>query len=110
MSIIKYNSLVPFKGFVAMNFFGIILARKEFKPLSDRTVRHEKIHTAQMREMLYIPFYAWFIIEWIVKLFKYGSKSYDNISFEREAYKNEHDIGYLAKRKHCAWFRYVYTK
>ena len=42
-----------------------------------------------MREMLYIIYYLWYIIEWIILLFKYGSKAYRNIRFEKEAYANE---------------------
>ena len=45
-----YNSLIPFKGFSAINLFGIVFARKEYKELSRRTLNHEAIHTAQMKE------------------------------------------------------------
>jgi hypothetical protein len=40
-----------------------------------------------MKEMLYIPFYLWYGVEWLVKLFCKGN-AYRNISFEREAYDN----------------------
>lgn len=105
--IIIYNSLIPFKGFQAINLFGVVFARKEYKELSQRTLNHEAIHTAQMREMLYIGFYIWYLIEWIVKLFRYGRRAYENISFEREAYENQYDCTYLHKRKHWAWLRRV---
>ena len=55
-----YNSLIPFKGFIAINLFGIVFARKEYKELSRRTLNHEAIHTAQMKEMLYVSF-SWSI-------------------------------------------------
>ena len=45
-----YNSLIPFRGFTAINLFGCVFARREFEPVSDRILRHEAIHTAQMRE------------------------------------------------------------
>ena len=48
-------------------------------------------HTAQMKEMLYIFFYLWYVVEWIIRLFMKGN-AYRNISFEREAYSNEDDI------------------
>ena len=35
-----YNKILPFKGFAAMNLFGIILAREECKPLSRVTLNH----------------------------------------------------------------------
>lgn len=53
---IIYNKLIPFKGFAAINLFGVLFARKECKPLSERTINHEAIHTAQMRELLYVGF------------------------------------------------------
>ncbi len=75
-----YNSLIPFKGFIAINLFGIVFARKEYKELSRRTLNHEAIHTAQMKEMLYIGFYIWYLSEWLIKLSVYGKKAYENIS------------------------------
>ena len=35
---IIYNSLIPFRGYKAMMLFGVIFARKKFKPLSAVTV------------------------------------------------------------------------
>lgn len=86
---ILYNTLIPFPGFTAINLFGVIFARKECEPLSKQTLNHEAIHTAQMKEMLYVGFYLWYVIEWLVKLFIYGEQAYRNISFEREAYAYE---------------------
>ena len=37
---IIYNSLIPFRGYKAMMLFGVIFARKKFKPLSAVTVNH----------------------------------------------------------------------
>lgn len=55
---IIYNKLIPFKGFIGINLFGIIFVRKEYKKRLYRSViNHENIHTAQMKEMLYIFFY-----------------------------------------------------
>lgn len=100
-----YNSLIPFKGFSAINLFGIVFARKEYKELSQRTLNYEAIHTAQMKEMLYIGFYIWYLSEWLIKLPVYGKKAYENISFEREAYAFQSDRYYLKVRKHYAWLK-----
>lgn len=106
---IIYNNIIPFKGFVAINLFGIIFARKEYKnQIYVSTINYEDIHTAQMKEMLYIFFYIWYFIEWVVKYFKYGSnEAYFRISFEREAYHNQYDYDYIAKRKHYSWFKLI---
>jgi len=88
------NKIIPFKGFLAINLFGILFARKK---LSEIDTNHEKIHTEQMKELLYIPFYIIYIIEytirWFIPFFKMSlpdsHKIYRSISFEQEAYKNE---------------------
>jgi hypothetical protein len=35
------------------------------------------------------------------------TKGYHNISFEREAYTNDHDLNYLKKRRIFAFRRYL---
>ena len=46
------------KSFIAINLFGMIVTCEE---LSKVELNHEHIHTAQARELLYIPFYLWYI-------------------------------------------------
>lgn len=100
-----FNNIIPFPGFKAINLFGILFARKGSR-IDDRTINHESIHTAQMKEMLYILFYIWYIIEWIIRLFMKGN-AYRNISFEREAYGNEHNMNYLNERNKFNWLKYL---
>lgn len=80
---IIYNKLIPFKGFAAINLFGIIFARKEVTP---EILAHERVHTQQMKELFYIGFYLIYLIEWLVRLFVNGKQAYNKISFEQEAY------------------------
>lgn len=103
--IIISNNIIPFKGFTAINLFGILFVRKD-AVISEQTINHEKIHTAQMKEMLYFFFYLWYIIEWIIRLFMKGN-AYRNISFEREAYANQYNLNYLGDRKRYAWLNYL---
>lgn len=103
-----YNNIIPFKGFAAINLFGIIFARKEYKPLSDRTLRHEAIHTEQMRELGYIGFYILYLLEWLYRLPKQcrtGQSAYRNISFEQEAYRKQNRKFYLSNRKPFAQWK-----
>ena len=58
-----------------------------------------------MKEMLYIFFYLWYLVEWLVKLFRYGRNAYENISFEREAYTYQYDYSHLEKRKKYHWIK-----
>lgn len=105
---IIYNKLIPFKGFTAINIFGIVFAQKEYRPLSERTITHEAIHTAQLKEMLYIFFYLWYGVEWLLRWvccgFK-GKQAYKNILFEREAYLNDTNPNYLKDRKPFSWLK-----
>ena len=104
---IKESKIIPFGGYLAVNLFGVLFVKKGcIDKVKPNVINHESIHTAQMREMLYVPFYLWYGIEWFVRLFKHGNE-YRSVSFEREAYDNEADADYLSKRKHFAWFKYV---
>lgn len=91
-----------------MNIAGItlwpfIVLREKYKdstsPRTKILVNHEKIHLAQQRECLVIPFYLIYLVEFIFK-------GYRGISFEREAFENDDDLDYLKKRKPYAWRKY----
>lgn len=104
---IIYNKILPIgKRYYAINLFGVLFAKG---PCDSVTLNHEKIHTAQMKEMLYLFFYLWYVLEWLVRIFQYGStfRAYRNISFEREAYANGSNLGYLKRRKHFSFLRYL---
>lgn len=100
---IIYNNIIPFKGFKAINLFGLLFVRKGSK-MSEEDINHEKIHTAQMKELLYIPFYLLYVGEWLIKLVT-EENAYRSISFEKEAYDNENDLTYLKRRKHYGMWR-----
>lgn len=103
---IIYNNILPFKGFTAINLFGYIFVRKGVH-VTCTTIAHERIHTAQMKELLYVFFYICYVLEWILKLFKYRLNSYYNISFEREARANQDELLYLRHRKRFAFLKYL---
>ena len=109
---IKYSKIIPFKGFYAINLFGTLFIREEYKeqPISETTLNHESIHIAQMKEMWYVFFYIWYFIEWLLLLFSVGKYAYYRISFEREAYDNEDNLKYLETRKPFSWFKYYGKK
>ena len=103
MRIIR-NKIIPFKGYGAINLFGTVFAKPWMK-MNKRVINHESIHTAQMRELLYIPFYLIYLLEWLYRLIVGKGKAYRRLSFEREAYDNEHDLTYLKRRKPFAMWR-----
>lgn len=105
MKIIRQNILPP-KGFLAINLFGCLFCKPNAK-ITDVTINHEQIHTEQMKEMLYIPFYLLYGVEWLIKLFCKGN-AYRNLSFEREAYDNQYNIDYIKTRKHYNWIKRLF--
>ena len=108
MMIIKSN-FIPFKGFSAINLFGIVVARKECLPLSKLILNHETIHSKQIKELLYVGFYIWYIVEWLVRLLYIRNlkEAYKAISFEKEAFANQAKGNYLESRKPFYFLNYI---
>ena len=70
-------------------------------------VTHEKIHLAQQKELWVIPFYVLYVLFWVKGLVRRRDESaYLSIPFEKEAYANEVNPGYLVNRKRFAWVNY----
>ena len=100
--------LVP-SGFRGITLYPFIFLR-EAKDKSDAVlIQHERIHLRQQLEMLILPFYIFYIVEWLVKLCYYRNrnKAYRNLSFEREVYLHETNFEYLKKRKWFQFLRYL---
>ena len=89
-----------------INLFGVAVSG-DTSWIDRRVVNHERIHTAQMRELLFVPFYVAYIVEWVVRLLKERNfyAAYRSISFEREAYAHGDNLNYLASRKMYAQWR-----
>lgn len=108
------NNIIPFKGFVAINFLGLcIFARKE---IGERTIHHESIHSAQYKETLWVGFLLVYVIEWLVRMVievvrngcsGASKRAYKKISFEQEAYSHDCDLDYLSRRKHYEWIKFL---
>lgn len=104
MKIIR-NNIIPFKGFAVINLFGILFVRKD-AVITEQTLLHEEIHTAQMKELLYVGFYILYVCYWIVNLFrcKFNSHAaYRSICFETEARVYSSYKNYLKYRQKFAW-------
>lgn len=104
-----YNRLIPFRGFKCINLFGILFVR-EGCVMTQTDFNHEAIHTAQMKELLYAPFYLLYLLEWLWRLLRYrdGRKAYRDISHEREAYDNQGTPDYLTNRKPYNQFKKIW--
>jgi hypothetical protein len=104
--IFKYLFSSKFNGLAIYPF--IFLKHKLLKE-NFRVINHEKIHLKQQLELLWLPFFIWYGIEFAVRLiqFKNTQLAYKNIIFEREAYKNESNLNYLKDRKLFSFLKYL---
>ena len=102
------------KNTIGLTLYPFIFLKKSWvdKVSEDRlkkTINHEKIHIYQQLELLIIPFYIWYVLEFVLRLFSLSNfdKAYRNISFEREAYGNEKNEEYLTGRKFWNFRHYL---
>jgi hypothetical protein len=105
------NSISWFMRVGGISIFPFVILREKHKhpkssygfKRSKKIHNHETIHFRQQLEMLVIFFYIWYVVEFLIKLFIYGSKAYRNLLHEKEAYENDEDNSYLSRRKPYAW-------
>jgi len=97
----------PFMQVNGMAIFPFLIIKH--KSPSKVLINHERIHFRQQIELLIIPFYLWYVIEYLLNRLKgqTDNQAYRNISFEKEAYQNDDDLDYLKKRKLWAFLKYV---
>ncbi len=95
----------------AMAFWPVILANHGLKQakVSERMMNHERIHHRQQLELFILPFYVWYVLEWVFRwiYYKDRKRAYREISFEREAYAHDGDEKYLDYRKFWAFRSYL---
>jgi len=91
---------------ICVNLFGLLLAR-DTGWIDIHVMNHERIHTLQQRELLFVPFYIIYIAEWLLRFARHRNshEAYMEISFEKEAYAHGHDLTYPARRRHFAQWR-----
>lgn len=110
MKIVRCSWFPP-KGYAAIMLVWWLIVRKNVC-ITAKFINHEEIHERQQKEMLALPFFIWYVIEFLVRLAQYRNwhEAYRNISFEREAYSNEMDMNYLTSRKKFSWINYLKLK
>ena len=108
MIVIVFKYLTP-KGFRGLTFYPFVFLANKKDKNNEVFLNHEKIHIRQQLELLVFPFYIWYGLEYLVRLVQYRDrqKAYFNISFEREAYKNEKDLYYLKQRSFWKFINYI---
>lgn len=100
--------IVP-RGYVGITIFPFIFLKYYYLKTNAFLVNHERIHLRQQIELLVIPFYLFYSIEFLIRLIKFKNWrcAYENISFEKEAYLNEKDLDYLKSRPLFRFIKYL---
>lgn len=108
MFLIVTKYLIP-KGYRGMTLFPFVFVKESLDKKNPVFVNHERIHLRQQIELLIIPFFVLYFMEFLVRLIQYGNKdlAYRNISFEREAYAKEKDLDYLKQRNFWKFLKYI---
>jgi hypothetical protein len=111
MFIIVAKYLIP-KGFRGLALFPFVFVKYQDDLANKIMIHHEKIHLRQQLELLVLPFFVWYFVEYAVRLLQYRNSNlaYRNISFEREAYANETDFDYLKMRTLFSFLKYLHIK
>ena len=91
-----------------ITIFPFIFLRESAFKENKILINHEKIHLRQQLELLIIPFYFLYVINYLFNRLKYKNhyQAYLNIAFEKEAYCFENDQYYLSKRKWYSWINF----
>ena len=89
MFLIVTKYLIP-KGYRGLTVFPFVFVKYRLDKENLVFMNHERIHLRQQLELLIIPFFIWYFLEYILRLIQYKNMdlAYRNISFEREAYAN----------------------
>lgn len=93
------------KGYRAITLYPFIFVRNASDKYDKVLINHEHIHLRQQKELLVLPFYIWYFLDFLFKYLRYRNwnKAYRNIIFEREAYNNQSNLDYL-KVRGVWWF------
>ncbi len=108
MLLIVAKYLIP-KGYRGLTVFPFVFVKYSLDKKNPVFINHERIHLRQQLELLIIPFFIWYFVEFILRLVQYKNVdlAYRNISFEREAYANERDFDYLKLRPIWMFLKYI---
>ncbi len=99
-----------YKNYVGLSLWPFIILKNDSLKEDVFLINHEKIHLKQQLELLVIPFYVFYLVEWILKSIYYFDryKGYQNLSFEREAYHNEKNLDYPRQRRPFSFIKYLW--
>lgn len=104
-----WTSLFTLGNAKAITLFPFVLLSNHADRFNPVLLNHEAIHIRQALELLVIPFYLFYMLEFCVRLIQCRDfrAAYRSISFEQEAYTHEGDLAYLDQRRLWTSFRFL---
>ena len=98
------------RNYVGLTLWPFIFVKEDGLKEDVVLINHEKIHLKQQLELFILPFYIFYVGEWLFRSILYLDRyrAYQNISFEREAYAMEKDLGYIQRRKSYSFLNYIF--
>jgi hypothetical protein len=106
--ILVSKHIVP-KGYTGITLFPFVFVKYAYLKNDKAFLNHERIHLRQQMELLILPFFIWYGIEFTLRFLQYKNwnLAYRNISFEREAYTNEKGPDYIKSRPFWSFLSYI---
>jgi hypothetical protein len=107
MIIIVSKYLIP-NGYKGLAVFPFVVLKSPQNKSDSVLINHEKIHLRQQLELLILPFFLWYGLEFLIRLLilRNWQLAYKFISFEQEAYAKEKDLHYLKQRSFWKFLNY----
>lgn len=106
--ILIFKHVIP-KQFIGLTIWPFVFLKSKDLKKDPILINHEAIHLKQQLELLIVPFFLWYGVEFLLRLVQYKDwyTAYRNISFEREAYYREDELDYVERRKFWSFLSFL---
>lgn len=103
------NKYILRNRFVGVTLWPFIVMKHKGLKTDPIFINHERIHLRQQLEMLVLPFFLWYFVEYLFRCVQYRNRyqAYRNISFEREAYAQEDNLEYLKAKRFWSFLKFL---
>lgn len=81
--------LPPWGPYQAITLVPFVFLRFKDRPIQERDIRHEMIHVYHTQVFGWLGFYVSYLWEWRLGLKFLGGTPYEELAFERWAYRDE---------------------
>ncbi|MBK7149792.1 MAG: hypothetical protein IPH78_13520 [Bacteroidetes bacterium] len=101
-----------FVPYSALAIYPFVIVKNKALATHSELLNHEKIHHRQQVELLILPFYLIYLLNYVFNLLRYKNheQAYRQIVFEQEAFAMDKGLHYLNKRKRFAFVKWIHIK